>query len=80
MAKSGNAWMAHLAGFWKKNKGKMSYKNAMKKAKHSYTKKRRGGGKMVTLTPATVNGAPTVGGKRKSRRRRTRKHRTRRRR
>ncbi len=81
MVKSGNAWMAHLAAFWKKNKGKMSYKNAMKKAKQSYTKKRRGGGKLSPLefsdvAPPVAAAAPTKGGKR-TRRRRTRKRRTR---
>jgi hypothetical protein len=35
-----NAWMTHLAAFWKKNKGKMSYKEAMKAAKKTYKKKK----------------------------------------
>ena len=34
--KSTNPWMSHLADFWKKNKGKMTYQQAMKKAKDSY--------------------------------------------
>jgi len=31
-----NAWLAHLKAFWQKNKGKMSYKQAMVAAKSSY--------------------------------------------
>jgi len=36
--KGGNPWLAHLAKFWSKNKTKMSYKEAMKKAKATYKK------------------------------------------
>ena len=32
-----NAWMAHLAKFGTKNKGKMSYSTAMKEAKRTYS-------------------------------------------
>tara|TARA_R110002096_G_scaffold98489_2_gene219109 strand:+ start:81 stop:197 length:117 start_codon:yes stop_codon:yes gene_type:complete len=38
MAKKANPWMTHLAAFWKKNKGKMSYSQAMKEAKKTYKK------------------------------------------
>ena len=31
-----NPWLAHLKAFWQKNKGKMSYKQAMVAAKSSY--------------------------------------------
>ena len=34
-----NAWISHLKAFWSKNKGKMSYKQAMKEARKSYTPK-----------------------------------------
>ena len=34
----GNPWLAHLRAFWAKNKSKMSYRQAMKAAKSSYTK------------------------------------------
>ena len=33
-----NAWMAHLKQFYAKNKGKMSYKQAMVAAKKTYKK------------------------------------------
>ena len=33
-----NAWISHLKQFWSQNKGKMSYKQAMKEAKKTYTK------------------------------------------
>ena len=33
-----NAWMSHLKAFWAKNKGKMSYKQAMVAAKKTYKK------------------------------------------
>jgi hypothetical protein len=33
-----NPWLIHLKAFYAKNKGNMSYKEAMKKAKASYTK------------------------------------------
>ena len=33
-----NAWMTHLKSFWAKNKGKMSYKQAMVAAKKTYKK------------------------------------------
>ena len=83
MAKSGNPWMGHLAAYWKKNKGNMSYKNAMKKAKQSYTKKRRGGGKLGALSPADLTPvathSPTKGGRKRTRKRRTRRRRSRRR-
>ena len=36
--KGGNRWIAHLKKFWNKNKGKMSYKQAMVEAKKSYKK------------------------------------------
>jgi len=36
---AGNPWLAHLKAFWAKNKGKMSYRQAMVKAKGSYKKK-----------------------------------------
>ena len=32
-----NAWISHLKQFWSKNKGKMTYKQAMKEAKKTYT-------------------------------------------
>ena len=38
--KKSNPWMAHLRAFWAKNKGKMSYSEAMKAAKKTYTKKK----------------------------------------
>ena len=31
--------MTHLAQFWKKNKGKMTYREAMQEAKKTYKKK-----------------------------------------
>ena len=34
-----NPWIAHLKAYWSKNKGKMSYKQAMKNAKATYKKK-----------------------------------------
>ena len=34
----GNTWLAHLKKFWAKNKGKMSYSTAMKRARASYKK------------------------------------------
>lgn len=34
-----NAWMTHLAKYWAKNKGKMSYSTAMKEAKKTYSGK-----------------------------------------
>ena len=34
-----NPWLLHLQAFWKKNKGKMSYKAAMSAAKATYKKK-----------------------------------------
>ena len=40
MAKKTNPWMTHLKAFWTKNKGKMSYSQAMKEAKKTYTKKK----------------------------------------
>ena len=40
MPKRQNPWMAHLAQFWKANKGKMSYSAAMKAAKKTYKKKK----------------------------------------
>jgi hypothetical protein len=33
-----NAWLSHLRAFYAKNKSKMSYSQAMKAAKASYTK------------------------------------------
>ena len=34
-----NPWLSHLKSFWAKNKGKMSYRQAMVAAKKTYTKK-----------------------------------------
>ena len=34
-----NPWLIHLKKFWAKNKGKMSYSQAMKEAKKTYKKK-----------------------------------------
>tara|TARA_R110002072_G_scaffold192549_2_gene349591 strand:+ start:17404 stop:17532 length:129 start_codon:yes stop_codon:yes gene_type:complete len=34
-----NEWLSHLKAFYAKNKGKMSYKEAMKEAKKTYKKK-----------------------------------------
>ena len=34
-----NPWLTHLKSFYAKNKGKMSYAQAMKAAKATYTKK-----------------------------------------
>ena len=34
-----NPWLTHLKAFYAKNKGKMSYAQAMKAAKSTYTKK-----------------------------------------
>lgn len=34
-----NPWLEHLKDFYAKNKDKMSYKEAMKEAKKTYTKK-----------------------------------------
>ena len=36
---SGNPWLAHIKSFWAKNKGKMSYKQAMVSAKKTYKSK-----------------------------------------
>ena len=33
-----NPWLTHLKSFWSKNKGKMSYKQAMVAAKKTYKK------------------------------------------
>ena len=33
-----NPWLVHLKQFWAKNKGKMSYRQAMVKAKATYKK------------------------------------------
>ena len=33
-----NSWLIHLKAFWAKNKGKMSYKQAMVAAKKTYKK------------------------------------------
>ena len=33
-----NLWMSHVAAFWKKHKGKMSYKQALQEAKKTYKK------------------------------------------
>ena len=38
--KKKNIWMTHVASVWKRVKGKMSYKNALKEAKKTYTKKK----------------------------------------
>ena len=38
MAKRQNPWLVHLKSFWAKNKGKMSYRQAMVSAKKSYSK------------------------------------------
>ena len=32
-----NKWLLHLKSYWAKNKGKMSYRQAMSSAKKSYT-------------------------------------------
>lgn len=37
--KKQNPWLKHLASVWKKEKGKMTYKECMLKAKQSYKKK-----------------------------------------
>ena len=42
---AGNPWLAHLKSFWAKNKGKMSYKQAMVSAKKSYKPKSKAKGK-----------------------------------
>ena len=42
---AGNAWMTHLKAFWAKNKGKMTYREAMVAAKKTYKKKSAGGKK-----------------------------------
>ena len=36
---SKNPWIQHLSVFWKANKGKMSYRQAMTAAKKTYKKK-----------------------------------------
>jgi|TARA_Y100000389_G_scaffold178440_1_gene191637 hypothetical protein len=36
--RSPNAWMKHLSSYWSKNKGKVSYKQAMINAKKTYKK------------------------------------------
>ena len=36
---AGNPWLQHLKSFWSKNKGKMSYRQAMVAAKKNYTPK-----------------------------------------
>ena len=36
--RSPNAWMKHLTSYWSKNKGKVSYKQAMINAKKTYKK------------------------------------------
>jgi hypothetical protein len=33
-----NPWLTHLKSFWSKNKGKMTYKQAMVAAKKTYKK------------------------------------------
>ena len=42
---AGNPWLSHLKAFYQKNKSKMSYAQAMKAAKSSYTKKSNTGKK-----------------------------------
>ena len=54
-----NPWLTHLKAFYAKNKSKMSYAQAMKAAKASYTKKGKS--------------AASDGEKKKPRRRRKRK-------
>ena len=39
--RSSNPWLSHLKSFWAKNKGKMSYRQAMVAAKKTYTKKKK---------------------------------------
>tara|TARA_R110000823_G_scaffold44235_1_gene114734 strand:+ start:87 stop:200 length:114 start_codon:yes stop_codon:yes gene_type:complete len=36
-----NEWLKHLKAFYAKNKGKMSYKEAMKEARKTYTPKKK---------------------------------------
>tara|TARA_R110000744_G_scaffold233204_1_gene351220 strand:+ start:547 stop:660 length:114 start_codon:yes stop_codon:yes gene_type:complete len=36
----GNPWLVHLKAFYAKHKSKMSYSQAMKEAKKTYTKKK----------------------------------------
>ena len=52
-----NPWLQHLKAFYQKNRSKMSYSQAMKAAKATYTKK----------------GASSGGEKKKSKRRRKKK-------
>lgn len=40
-----NEWLKHLKAFYAKNKGTMSYKDAMKEAKKTYTPKVKKGKK-----------------------------------
>ena len=40
-----NPWLSHLKAFYAKNKSKMSYKQAMKEAKKTYSKKPKAGKK-----------------------------------
>ena len=49
MAKRSNPWLIHLKQFWSKNKGKMSYKAAMKAARATYKKKKKKMRRLKTL-------------------------------
>ena len=44
-----NPWLTHLKSFWTKNKGKMSYKQAMVAAKKTYKKTATKKGKKKSL-------------------------------
>ncbi len=48
-----NAWIEHLKKFWSKNKGKMSYSEAMKAARKTYKK----GATLTTSKTKSTKGA-----------------------
>ena len=56
-----SAWMTHLKKTMRAHKG-LSLGKAMKLAKKTYKKTRRGG---AALSPASVSSGPTTGGRRR---------------
>lgn len=56
-----NAWIEHLKKFWSKNKGKMSYSEAMKEARKTYKK-----GATLTTSKKDMSSKSTKGAKSKT--------------
>ena len=57
-----NAWIEHLKKFWSKNKGKMSYSEAMKAARKTYKK----GATLTTSKTKSTKGGDFVKYEKKS--------------